>query len=294
MRTKWTAFAGGMAALALPLVAAVPAVAQTQGDGSGTQTYKAAIGALNGSGASGTVTITFEPSTNQATVEVDASGVVPGLPHAQHLHFGPDAAHTCPDPSVADSEAGNDVNTNPDVIASVEARPAYGPVDISLTTKGDTSPSSALAVKRFPTAPEGTIDYQRTITLTDQQARYLTSGTFVYAAHGIDTVVQDGKYSPDSGTSPLAVAAFGQEEGSAIPLEATAPFGCGVVTATQAGGVPAKGDMGQVEKAPQGGVETGDAPTGGDNLGLLALGGTALVGAGVTLAVARRKSRGQA
>ena len=34
----------------------------------------------------------------------------------------------------------------------------YGPIVLSLTTSGDTSPATALAIDRFSTAPMGKID----------------------------------------------------------------------------------------------------------------------------------------
>lgn len=274
-RSRVAALAAGVAALALPLAAAVPAAAQDD-----VETFRANVDPLNNSGASGTVTIELDPGTNMIDVTANITGVVPDAPHAQHLHFGPEASHTCPTMDLADSEAGNDVQTNPDVLASVEARQAYGPVDVSLTTEGPTDPASALALERFPTAPDGNIDYQRSgIQLTDQQVGYLTSGQYVFAAHGID-YTGDGKYSPETAPSPLAVAALGEEQGSSIPLEGTAPYGCGVVTAAQ------------VDDVPEGEVEAGGGATDGiEYLGLLTLGGVAAAGAGVTLAVRHRRNQ---
>lgn len=291
MGRKLTALAGGVAALALPLAAAAPAAAQDNG-GDGTQLFQGQIGALNESGATGTVTVALDTSTNMATINVDASGVLAGVPHAQHLHFGPDATHTCPDESLSNREAGNDVQDEPQVLASVEARPAYGPVQISLTTNGaPTGPEAALNLMDFPTAPGGTIEYERTIKLSDQQVQRLTTGKFVFAAHGIDSIVQDGQYSPETAPSPLAVAALPGNQGQSVPLEGTAPYGCAVLTAAAEGAAPEVGD--QMEAVPEGAVDTGDGSTAGiENAGLLALGGTAVLGAGAAFA-ARRRFRNQ-
>lgn len=91
----------------------------------------------------------------------------------------------------------------------------------------------------------------------------------------------------------MAVAALPSDKGKSVALEATAPYGCGVLTATQTRGAPAA-DGDQVDQVPEGGVPSGDAPTGGVyHVGLLALGSTALLGAGATAYDARRRLRDQ-
>ena len=44
---------------------------------------------------------------------------------------------------------------------TTDGGPAYGPIVVSLTKTGDTSPDSGLAVDRFDTAPGGKISYER-------------------------------------------------------------------------------------------------------------------------------------
>ncbi len=71
---------------------------------------------------------------NQINVTMAASGLLPDMPHAAHIHFGADARHECP---TAAEDAGNDGRIN-----TTDGAPAYGPVVVSLTKTGDTSPDS--------------------------------------------------------------------------------------------------------------------------------------------------------
>jgi hypothetical protein len=92
---------------------------------------------------------------------------------------------------------------------------------VSLTTKGDTSPASVLAIDRFDTATGGTIDYERE-TLVDTSsdvAAAIAAGEGVVVLHGVD-YNGDGTYSGDvmSDLDP------------SLPTEATDPALCGVLT----------------------------------------------------------------
>src|SRR6476659_1716266 len=75
-------------------------------------------------------------------VSMAASGLLADAPHAAHIHFGAQARHECP--SVSD-------NTDSDAfrLSTSEGAPAYGPVVVSLTKTGDTSPASTLATDRY-------------------------------------------------------------------------------------------------------------------------------------------------
>ena len=88
-------------------------------------------------------------------MRIDARGLAKSLPHAQHLHFGAEARNECP--NVFD-DANNDLRIN-----VAEGVPDYGPILKSLTTSGDTSPKSGLAVDRFPTTPKGVEKYERVV-----------------------------------------------------------------------------------------------------------------------------------
>ncbi len=80
-------------AVALSLGLATVAFAQSG------QTYTAALNPLNGSGASGTATVTV--NGNQATVDIQSAGLAAGAPHAQHIHIG--GQNVCP-PDAADTD----------------------------------------------------------------------------------------------------------------------------------------------------------------------------------------------
>ena len=124
-----------IAAAAFPLLTMSPALADHDGS------YQADLGALNASGVSGTGMVTL--SGDQATVMIEASGLVAGAPHAQHFHIG--AQGTCP--TDADDEDGDGF------VSVTEGAPFYGAIGSSLTTEGDTSPDSGLAVDRFGPSP---------------------------------------------------------------------------------------------------------------------------------------------
>jgi hypothetical protein len=101
-----------------------------------------------------------------------------------------------------------------------EGHPAYGMIVTSLTTKGDTSPASALAVTRFPTAPHGMVEYRRTIRVSKATAHAVRSGEAVLVVHGVD-YNDNGAYDFDS--------AGPSELDASLPAEATDPALCGVL-----------------------------------------------------------------
>lgn len=177
---------------------------------------------LNKSGDSGTASVVIQKvDGKELTVKVNVTGASPGLPHAQHLHIG--GENTCPVGQEFDKDKDGFLNT-------AEGQPAYGPVKVSLTTSGDVSDKSALAVDRFPTASaDGTIEYERTFTLPEGvSVEDVTKAVVV--SHGISEMFDDkAKYD-------------GQAKSSLddkLPLEATAPASCGAVTVAPTGGVGA-------------------------------------------------------
>jgi hypothetical protein len=146
------------------------------------------------------------------TVTVTGKRSAPGLVHAQHIH-GP-GVHECP-------TIGADTNHD-GLIDTSEGLPAYGPIVVSLTTTGDTSPSSGLAVDRFPVADaNGNYTYVRELHIGDEipaaVADHLTD--FHVVSHGIDTN-HDGAYDFNKGPSDLDPS---------LPQEATVPASCGLV-----------------------------------------------------------------
>src|ERR687898_204657 len=126
--------------------------------------YKAELNPLNRSGAEGHAMLEKE-GAKEIETEIHTKGLAPKLPHAQHIHGFKKAVSECP--TLAAS--GND-----NLITTVEGLPSYGPIQVSLTTKGDTSPKSALAVERFPVAnAKGTVEYERTLMVSANVAKNL-------------------------------------------------------------------------------------------------------------------------
>ncbi|MBM2622077.1 hypothetical protein JIG36_41900 [Actinoplanes sp. LDG1-06] len=223
---------------------------------------------LNNSDARGSATLTAT-DTGDLRISIRSTGLVPNSPHAQHLHgsiTGMD--FHCPDMS-ADTNGNGYVSTE-------EGMPAYGDIFVSLTTRGDTSKASGLAVDRMPTADaKGTLTYDRTIAGAD-----LPAGTIKHlkdlhiVQHGVDAN-GNGKYDLDGlGESTLAKSAGL----SGIPEEATDPATCGMVSGAAAGSVPV------------GGVATGDGSTRDQAAVWYGAGGLALLAALGIVVIARRRS----
>ena len=165
---------------------------------------------LNKSGVTGKAHVTVKG--NKLDVTLDAAGLLRKAPHAVHIHYGEQARNECP--TLRD-------DTNKDRrLTTLEGVPAYGPVAVSLTTKGDTSPASALAVDRFKTAPKGKIHYHRHgITTTKSVAQGIRDGDAVVVVHGVDHN-HNGVYDFSAGKSDLDPS---------LPAEATNPAACGVL-----------------------------------------------------------------
>ena len=236
-----------LAAAAFPLLTMSPALADHDGS------YQADLGALNASGVSGTGMVTL--SGDQATVVVEASGLVPGAPHAQHFHIG--AQGSCP--TDAEDKDGDGF------LSTTEGAPFYGEIGTSLTTEGDTSPDSGLAVDRFPT--DGTLSYERTFTVTEDVQKAFAAGTAVLVLHGVD---KDGSGTYDGDVK--------SDLDPSLPMEATAPAACGAFSQAQMGTTPA------------GGAETGAGSTAGvEQQAAIGVGAVALAGAAAAGALAYRR-----
>lgn len=238
--------------LVLPLGSASAATAPT--------TYVADLDALNSSGASGTATLRLDGTS--LTVSIESTGLLAGAPHAQHIHLIDSGDGTCPPPSAA-AGSESDNPRDAEFISVPEGAPFYGSIAASLTTSGDTGPSSGLAVDRFPTGPS--VTYERTFEVSQDLAANLERGVIVQ--HGVD-VNGNGTYDVDAlGVSPLS------PEGADVPQEATLPATCGALRAAAAGG-----------------ADTGFGGTQGvEEPWLFAVGGVALAGA-AGLALSRRRA----
>ncbi|PJI93519.1 hypothetical protein [Luteimicrobium subarcticum] len=244
-------------ALAVGALFAVAGPASAAESGSGQADLRPVVG--NGVDASGTAMVSIKDDV--LTVTYKATGLLAGSPHAAHIHFADDSQHRCP--VIADDTNGDGhINTS-------EGMKAYGMIEVSLTTSGDTSAKSALDVKRFDTAKGGTIDYQRgSIKVSDAVAKDILSGGAGIVVHGVD-YNKDGKYdgSTKSDLDP------------SLPTEATDPALCGIIGASQ------------MSMMPDGGAQTGSGSTTGvEHTGLFVGGGLALL-AGTAAAVATRSRR---
>lgn len=254
MRTSYK-----LATVALGAAALLPLGVGSALAADGSATAKLSPIALNGVNGSGTATVAVTGTTINVTMS--ATGLLADQPHAAHIHFGADARHECP---VAGDDSNKDGHLN-----TTEGGPAYGPVVVSLTKTGDTSPESVLAVDRFDTAPGGKLTYQRgSITVSTDVAAAVVAGEAVVVIHGVDYNT-DGKYDGDTKS----------DLDPSLPTEATDPALCGALTAAPAGGMA---------------TGAGGAAQSGDNEAMLLLGGGMLVAAAGTGAFAARRTRARA
>ncbi len=192
-------------AVAASLVLASVAFAQ----GTNQSFFTADLNPLNRSGADGTAYL--KKDGTQLTTKIYTEGMAPNLPHAQHIHGMAQAISECPTLRADDNGDG--------LINTVEGLPSYGPIQVSLTTRGDTSPESALAVDRFPVASSvGFLRYERTFSVPSSVARNL--GDFAIVQHGVD-LNGNGRYD--------FRAAGKSELDPSLPQEATIPANCGVI-----------------------------------------------------------------
>ena len=209
--------AAGLMTLAGASVLATPASAHEQGQRS---ELNAELRELNDSGVHGTARA--DVHDNRVDVQISARHLAPGLPHAQHIHFGTQAEHECPTLANRDDDGNGKLSTG-------EGLPDYGPIAVSLTTTGGTSFRSGLALDRMPVADaDGRVAYQRDdlkISRNDDDSkrairRGIARGEGVVVLHGVD-FNGNGTYDFDgAGPSDLNPAA---------PEEATAPAACGVL-----------------------------------------------------------------
>ena len=219
-------------------------------------TVRAKLMEQNGSGASGTVTLTATDNGGLKVV-IRSQGLVPGQPHPQHIHGSAHGGQFgCPTLKKNDTD-GDGVLTNE------EATGEYGTIFLALTTRGGATPLDGLDVARMPVADsKGRLNYERTFParMVPEGLREHLSSLHV-VQHGID-VNNNGKYDLDA----LGESTFAKRLGApGVPEEATNPASCGVVQGAGAAD-PARG-----------GVETGGAPTSDVNAPLAAAGAALLL-----------------
>jgi hypothetical protein len=171
-------------------------------------------------------------------------------------------------PTMANDENGDGVLTNEEAVGE------YGDVFFSLTTTGDASAESGLAIDRMPVADaQGDLEYRRTFAASSVPDDLLTHLSELHVVqHGID-VNGNNEYDLDA----LGESSFAKNLGMpGVPEEATNPATCGVVTGA---GAP---------MAPHGGVETGGGTSSASSAPLAALGGVLLASSAAVLIWRRR------
>ncbi len=196
---------------------------------------------------------------DQATITETASGLPETFnnapyPHVQHIHINGQGA--CPT-TAADMNGDG-------VISTTEGQPSYGPIGTTLSVSGPTTPKAGTVLNIAPSG--ATIDYSRTFALDAATVSAIQANKAVIVVHGLD---------------PATLSAQAQGEKSdlvpALPLAATSPALCGVLTASQ---MPA---------VPTGGVATGAGGTSGIEDGMLVLvGGSLLAGSAMLFGLRRR------
>jgi hypothetical protein len=159
---------------------------------------------------------TLRLSGRTLDINLKASGLTPNEPHAMHIHGVVESKNECPDIS-ADVNTGDPIDPStfvagkPDGLISLgEGAPSYGPIDVSLTKRGDTSPDSGLTLERFVKADSaGNLNYHRSVVIPRDIAKNLSDLHIVI--HGADL-----PSDPDhSSLSSL--------------FEATLPVACGAI-----------------------------------------------------------------
>jgi hypothetical protein len=233
-------------------------------------TVTARLEAQNNSGAGGSASLTAT-NDGRLTVVIRARGLVPGQPHAQHIHGTAGGSHfMCP--SMANDEDGDGYLTNE------EATGEYGTIFLALTTSEDASPDSGLALDRMPVADaSGRVTYKRTFAADQVPGELLDNLSHVHVVqHGID-VNNNDRYD----LAGLGESTFAKNLGAAgVPEEATNPATCGVVTGAGS------------STPPRGGPETGgDADIAGSS-SPLAPWGVLLLAVSATLIVMRNLRHG--
>jgi hypothetical protein len=255
-RTRLAAPLGALGVAGLATLAfAMPAHAAT-----GT-TYQASLDALNHASGSGSISITL--NGDQATVSENYTGLATTFngqpyPHVQHIHI--DGQGQCP--TMAADKNGDGI------VDTVEGQPAYGMIGTTLSTSGDTSAKAGTTLTVAPSG--GSADYHRTFTMNAATVAAIKAGKAVVVVHGLDP-------------STLSKTAQGEKSHlvPSLPLAATSPALCGVLSASQ------------MTAMPGGAPNTGGGSTAGvEDEGLLIAGGSLVLLAGGVFLARRRFGSG--
>jgi hypothetical protein len=144
----------------------------------------------------------------ELAVEVHAYGLSPLLPHLMHIHGELEAENECPGPTFRTGGVSDRL------IETVDGLPAYGPIQVTFSTTGDTSAAAGLSLGTAPVADEdGNLAYQRVLLDVPQNLLDELDDLHI-VIHGED-LDDDGMYDPGP------ITALG------APLEAELPVACG-------------------------------------------------------------------
>lgn len=175
--------------------------------------YQAKLAPVELSQVTGSGDLTLSLDGSNATITEHVNGLAATFngapyPHVQHIHI--DGQGQCP---TAAADANGD-----GLLSTTEGQPSYGKIGTTLSTSGDTSPAAATTLTVAPSGADFT--YSRTFALDDATLNAVKAGKGVIVVHGLDPA-----------TLSAAVQAEKSELVPSLPLAATSPALCGVLTA---------------------------------------------------------------
>jgi hypothetical protein len=203
-----------LAGLALIVAAVVVVIVVSSGGGGSSapkgQPFSASAQPVPTNRVTGNGTATVHLNGDVVSASVDTNGLLNGQPHALHIHAG--GKGICPPASAARLHNGHRS------ISTTNGISYYGPPQVSLTTKGDTTVNSIVDFARYPDV--GDVRYTRgAITVKPGIAQAIRAGNAVIVVHGID-YDHNGLYDNVLDRSDLD---------NRLPGEATAPALCGTL-----------------------------------------------------------------
>lgn len=210
----------------LMVCAAAVAAATPHIAGAAILNFESQITELNNSGVSGFAELAYDDVANTLAVSLNATGLEPNQLHVQHIHGRFDSSGAPADSVSPTFAAGADADMD-GFIELEEGLPFYGPIVLEL--RDDTAPG----VEGFPTAPDGTINFNFTYDLLNTPAfgagfsaeDLIDLALREIVIHGMSVAPGVGAGTPgevngDGGY--LAVLPVASGEISAVPLPAAA------------------------------------------------------------------------